>query len=164
VEVGDKKLKLQLWDTAGQEKFRNITRSFYSNAKGILLVYSINKRESFEQVGYWMGQIKELAPKDVCIILLGNKSDIDNIPIENEMGIPPRCVSFEEGQQLADKYETKFYETSAKEDININESLYEMSKTIVKNFDPNAMMASQVIKRKVPPKPEEKCFISKLFS
>ena len=168
MKVGNKLLKLQLWDTAGQEKFRNITKSFYSSAKGIMLIYSVDSRESFEQVGYWMEQIKELAPKEVSVILIGNKSDIDKLPINNEMKIPHRCVSYEEGQSLAEKYEIKFFETSAKEDINVTEAFGTLSKGIVSQLRtsiPVDMNTSFRIKKKHPqPPPESKCFLSRIFS
>ncbi|CAF1244234.1 unnamed protein product [Adineta ricciae] len=106
LRVRDKTVKLQLWDTAGQEKFFNITRSYYRNADAIILVYDRTEATSFQNIVRWMRNIDENAPDDVVRILVGNKSDIHDRLV----------VSTNEGKLLADKFRVDFFETSAKSD------------------------------------------------
>lgn len=94
----------QVWDTAGQERFRCITRNYYHGANGILLVFDVTNRESFDKIHTWMKEINENTHDSVPILLMGNKIDQDK-----------RVVSKEEGQKLAKMYENVTYvETSAK--------------------------------------------------
>ena len=73
IEINSKKIKLQIWDTAGQERFRTITASYYRGASGILMVYDITRRETFESIRSWKSHIDEHKHKDVVVILVGNK-------------------------------------------------------------------------------------------
>lgn len=77
IAVEDKIVKLQLWDTAGSEAFRAITKTYYKGAHGALLVYDITKKESFENVKRWLAETKENASKSINIILIGNKKDLE---------------------------------------------------------------------------------------
>jgi len=124
IEADGKKVKLQVWDTAGQERFRTLTRSYYRGAHGIILCYAINNRESFEKIEFWMEEIRQYASKDICIVLVGNKCDLPD----------KRVVSIEEGRQKAEALGMKFFETSAKEDINIEEVYSTVTRDINKVF------------------------------
>jgi Ras-related protein Rab-8A len=105
-------VKLKIWDTAGQERFRNITQQYYKGADGILLVYDITERNSFEKVREWMKMIQQNTTKDkIGIILIGNKCDLEE-----------RQVSVEEGESMANEFGVLFFETSAYKDKNITES------------------------------------------
>ena len=75
-KIVDNRILIQLWDTAGQEKFRSLTPSFYRSAMGIMLMFSVDNRESFNSVAVWMKQISTFAVEDVPIILVGNKADL----------------------------------------------------------------------------------------
>jgi small GTP-binding protein len=119
IDVDGKKIKMQIWDTAGQERFKTITQTYYKGAMGIILTYACNDRESFNSIANWMQQIKTHANEDVCKILVGNKSDL-----------PDRQVTYEEGKKLADSYGIKFYETSAKDDLKVNDTFYAIAKEI----------------------------------
>ena len=101
VEFGEKNIKhnnkiyqLQLWDTAGQEQFRSITRAYFKNAVCALVVYDITNKSSFENIKQWIDDCINYMPKRGFIVLVGNKCDLE----EN------REVPTEEGQQLADLY------------------------------------------------------------
>jgi Ras-related protein Rab-8A len=76
IQVGKDKVRLQIWDTAGQEKFKTITQTYYRGAMGIVLTYAINERETFEDIQNWVKQIKLHASDSVAKVLVGNKSDI----------------------------------------------------------------------------------------
>lgn len=110
IELGGKRIKLQIWDTAGQERFRTITTSYFRGAQGILLVYDVTERDTFENISNWVSQIQQHADVHVNKILIGNKCDMND----------NRKVSTAEGQALADEYGIMFFETSAKTDINVD--------------------------------------------
>ncbi|VDK67132.1 unnamed protein product [Litomosoides sigmodontis] len=106
---GDKRVKLQIWDTAGQERYRTITTAYYRGAMGFILMYDITNEESFNSVQDWCTQIKTYSWENAQVVLVGNKCDMDD----------ERVVSCERGKQLADQLGLEFFETSAKENINV---------------------------------------------
>eukprot|EP00638_Chattonella_subsalsa_P010193 CAMPEP_0117758776 /NCGR_PEP_ID=MMETSP0947-20121206/15609_1 /TAXON_ID=44440 /ORGANISM="Chattonella subsalsa, Strain CCMP2191" /LENGTH=149 /DNA_ID=CAMNT_0005579087 /DNA_START=327 /DNA_END=776 /DNA_ORIENTATION=- len=112
------KLRLQIWDTAGQERFRTITVSYFKGAHGIMLVYDITDRETFDNISHWITQIKEHADSKVTIVLVGNKSDKGE----------ERQVQEEEGRALAESYNVKFFETSAKDNLNVSEAYEQLAR------------------------------------
>ena len=77
IDIKGKSVKLQIWDTAGQESFRAITRTFYRNAEGVVLMYDITRSESFQNLKDWLGEIRANADPDVVIYLVGNRHDLD---------------------------------------------------------------------------------------
>ena len=95
--------KLQVWDTAGQEAFKSITRSYYRGAICCCLVYDITRRNSFDSIAQWLEDVQEYSYNRMQIILIGNKSDLEN----------QREVSTEEGVRFANKNDLIFFETSA---------------------------------------------------
>nr|CDS22605.1 ras protein Rab 10 [Echinococcus granulosus] len=95
VEIDGKRIKLQIWDTAGQERFQTITASYYRGAMGIMLVYSVTCRKSFENISKWMSNITNLASEEVEKIIVANKTD----------KVDQRQVSVEEGLAVAERYE-----------------------------------------------------------
>ena len=119
IEVDGKKIKIQIWDTAGQERYKTITQTYYKGAMGIILSYAVNDKESFENIENWMKQIKQHASEDVCKILIGNKCDM-----------PERFISYEEGKKLADSYGLQFFETSAKENLNVQDAFKCIAKEV----------------------------------
>ena len=125
VQLDDGKMvKIQIWDTAGQDRFRSITRNYYKGAHGIILIYDVTSRKTFENVRNWLTQIKEEVTDKVTIILIGNK--IDNVE--------GRKVTTEEGQNMAKEYGLNFFETSAKSGINIDSAFNEMVKKTVEVY------------------------------
>ena len=125
VTVDRKFVKLQIWDTAGQEKYRYIASNYYNGATGIILCYSITELDSFKNVKNWMEQIELHAPKDVVKLLIGTKNDLKE----------KRQVTYDEGNELAQYYGIQFYETSAKDDLNISEAFYNLASQIKERFD-----------------------------
>jgi Ras-related protein Rab-2A len=104
------KCKLQIWDTAGQESFRSITRSYYRGAAGALLVYDITRRETFTHLTKWLAEARQYSQSQLVILLVGNKSDL---------GQHRRAVTKEEGQDFAERNGLAFVETSAKTAANV---------------------------------------------
>jgi len=112
ITIDDKQIKLQIWDTAGQESFRSITRSYYRGAAGALLVYDITRRDSFNHLASWLEDARKHANENMAIVLVGNKSDLER----------RRAVPFEEGEQFAREHSLLFIETSAKTAQNVEEA------------------------------------------
>ena len=121
--IEGKSVKLQIWDTAGQERFRNIVSSYYKGAHGIMMVYDITDLESFGYLDSWIKEIEKNASKNVYKILVGNKSDLKN-----------RKITFEKGKEFANLHGMKFFETSAKENRNVEEAFKEMTKDIINSL------------------------------
>ena len=103
-------VKAQIWDTAGEERYRSITSAYYKGAKGCLLVYSITDRRSFDNIDKWIEQLKGNSDEDLCIILVGNKIDIEDFV----------DVKTEEGMEKAKSLNIPFMETSALNNQNID--------------------------------------------
>lgn len=103
VDIQGKLIKLQCWDTAGQDRFRSIIRSYYRGAAGALLVYDITRRDSFEHISNWLQEARGNADPELVITLVGNKCD----------KAADRQVSYEEGHAFAHRYGLYFLETSA---------------------------------------------------
>ena len=119
-----KKARVQLWDTAGQERFRTIAKSYYKGAHGIILMYDVSNKKSFDNIRKWISQINEQAKKNICVILIANKIDTDE-----------RTVTKEEGEALAQKFKLKFFEASAKEKINVDEAFDQIIKDISEVYE-----------------------------
>lgn len=103
VDINGRPVKLQCWDTAGQDRFRSIVRSYYRGAAGALLCYDITRRDSFEHVSQWLSEARENADPELVITLVGNKCD----------KAAERQVSYEEGHAFAHQNNLYFLETSA---------------------------------------------------
>ena len=117
-------VKLQIWDTAGQDRFHSLTRNYFKGAHGIILLYDITTQSSFDNVSKWIKQIKEDASEKVVIILVGNKIDLEH----------KRAIPTEEGEKIAEDFGLIFFECSAKTGKNINEAFNELIKKTVANF------------------------------
>ena len=111
ITIDKKKVKVNLWDTAGQEKYLSINKSFFQKIDGVMLVYDITKLESFENVQNWIETIKDYDEK-MPAVLVGNKSDMEE----------KRIISDEEGKKLAEENNLKFFETSALNGNNIEKA------------------------------------------
>lgn len=124
LQISSESIGLQLWDTAGQEKYFSITKNYFKNSSGIAIVYDISNRSSFDKVPNWIRQIKEFSNlSELSIVLLGNKNDLTD----------KRQVTTEEGIELAAKYNIIFSEVSAKTGDNI-QSTFEILGKKIKEF------------------------------
>jgi len=122
VEFGSKQfiieghtIKAQIWDTAGQERYKAITSAYYKGAKGAFIVYDITRKNSFEAVEKWVSDVTAVADKKITIVLIGNKSDLED----------QRQVTKEQGEEKSSKLEIAFLETSALSGENL-EKAFEM--------------------------------------
>ena len=113
---------MQIWDTAGQERFKNITSSYYRGGNGVLVVYDITDRESFENLTSWLIEIEKNANKNVYKLLIGNKCDLED----------KRKISIQEGKEFAESNGMKFIETSAKNDTKVQEAFELLTSEIIK--------------------------------
>jgi Ras-related protein Rab-2A len=125
ITVGDatstpQQVKLQIWDTAGQESFRSITRSYYRGAAGALLVYDITRRDTFQHLNRWLEEAKSHAQPNMVILLIGNKNDLEH----------RRAVSTEEGMAFAAANNLLFMETSAKTAYNVEQAFLKTAEEI----------------------------------
>jgi Ras-related protein Rab-1A len=122
--INGKIIKLQIWDTAGQERFRTITTSYYRSSHMIFLCYDITDRQSFFNLEIWLEEIKKFASSTVNVVVCGTKLDL----------ISERKVSYKEGKEFADINNFDYYETSSKQNTNIDELFEKSSKKLLNNF------------------------------
>lgn len=110
IVIEHKSVKAQIWDTAGQERYRAVTSAYYRGAVGAMLVYDITKRQSFDHIPRWLEELRNHADKNIVIILIGNKSDLES----------QRAVPTEDAKEFAQKEGLFFLETSAMEATNVD--------------------------------------------
>jgi len=120
INIDQNQIKLQIWDTAGQESFRSITRSYYRDAAGALLVYDITRRESFNHLNRWLEEARQNGNPNMTIMLIGNKSDLEH----------RRAVSTKEGEAFAQENGLVFLETSAKSATNVETAFIKTAENI----------------------------------
>jgi len=125
VDIDGKRVKLQVCDTAGQERFRTITTAYYRTAQGIILTYDVTNAESFGNLKMWAKAIDQHAAKSVNRILVGNKCDLED----------KRVIETSKGQELAAEFGIKFFETSAKNSIQVEDSFMSLARDIKKRVD-----------------------------
>ena len=111
ININNKNLRLQIWDTCGQEVYRSLIQNFYKNSSLAVLVYSIDDRKSFEEINFWFKEVKQYSNSNIKIFLIGNKTDLNEI----------RKVSTEEGLNFYNDFKLNlFCESSAKTGHNIS--------------------------------------------
>ncbi len=125
IKKDDKSIKLQIWDTAGQERYKSITNAYYKGSKGAFIVYDISRKTTFENVDKWIGELKDNASEDVHIMIVGNKSDLED----------KREVNTEEVAKKAEQYKIAFCETSALKGKNIEFAFESLVNEITKNVE-----------------------------
>ena len=123
VKINDTIVKLQIWDTSGQEIYRSLTGGFYRNASLAMMVYAIDNKESFNHIEYWLKEIKLLSNPDIKIFLIGNKADLEE----------ERQVQFNTAKTFKEENEINYFsEASAKNGINAKEVFIEAAKLLFK--------------------------------
>ncbi|CAF0963782.1 unnamed protein product [Adineta steineri] len=125
IVINNKQVKLQIYDTAGQERFRSVAHSYYRDANALLLLYDVASIISFNHVRDWLSEIREYAQSDVIIILIANKVDKAN----------ERVVTREMGEKLAKEYEVSYIETSAKTGLNVEFCFKAVSQALLEQVD-----------------------------
>ncbi|CDH54148.1 ras-related protein rab-18 [Lichtheimia corymbifera JMRC:FSU:9682] len=122
MDVDDQKYKLTIWDTAGQERFRTLTSSYYRGAQGVILVYDVSSRESFEALDTWWKEVNTYCSSpDVVKMIVGNKVDKES----------SRAVTYKEGAEMARKLQTLFVECSAKTNVGVKEAFEELVTKVI---------------------------------
>ena len=119
-----KEVRVQLWDTAGQERFRTIAKSYYKGAHGIVLMYDVTNRKTYDNIKKWLNQIRDETGNRISIILVANKIDCKEL----------RQVTKEEGESLAKSCNLSIFEASAKDSINVKESFQFLAEKISENI------------------------------
>ena len=137
IRKGNEKIKVSIYDTAGQERFKNIVKHYYKGANGVLLIYDITKRDTFEKLEFWLEDLKENSDNlnNLFIYLIGNKNDLEE----------KREVDFEEANKFAKEKNIPYIEVSAKTGNNIKKLFDEMIKgtlTKIITFEKNNLSNS----------------------
>ena len=129
IQLNGKTIKIQIWDTAGQEAFQAITRTYYKGAIGALLVYDITRKDTFIHARKWLDEVKNNSSKTITVILIGNKKDLEE----------KRQVTYEEGEAFAKENDLMFLETSAKTSYNVVEAFNLSASSILNRIDKNGV-------------------------
>ena len=145
--IDGRNIKIVIWDTAGQEKYRSMVGMYYRGATVALICYDITSRSSFMSVEGWHKDLMKVAPQDISVAVVGNKCDLDD----------ERDVSVDEGKELAEKLGAIHYEVSAKTGINVTELFVEATQrstlpTIVPNPQPDSSQVNVAAAASVPKK------------
>ena len=125
LDIENKIIIIQLWDICGSERFKRVIPNFYRNASGAVVAYDISDKWSFDQVKFWIKEVKAYSNTETNIVIVGTKCDI----LDREVK-----VTEEEGKKLADELGVKYFETSAKTGYNVNEAYNFLIKEIIDNF------------------------------
>lgn len=127
LKIEDKVIKLHIWDTAGQERFKAITCTYLKNCNGFIYVYDISDKESFDNIENWTELAKANNNYSTFSFLVGNKNDKED----------SRQVTTNEGEEYAKKNDFAFFETSAKNEVNVKEVFNYFALKLIKDFDEN---------------------------
>ena len=137
-----KKMKLSLWDTAGQETYKSITRSYFRGASGALLVFDITRRETFEHATSWLHDLRQIAEDGIVVILVGNKSDLTNSSTvsSESKGLASnenkRAVTVPEAEEWCRRNGVmRYVETSAKSGAGVERAFLEVAERIYENIE-----------------------------
>ena len=128
---------MQIWDSAGQEKYRAISKQYYKKANGIILLYDVTSRESFQNIKQWIKDINNNITMKPFLILVGNKIDLE------------RKVTQQEGEELAQKYNVLYFETSAATGKGIEETFQALVENIMRNYDERKKQEESLMLEKI---------------
>ena len=124
IKIDNLQLKVQIWDTAGMERYRSLTSAYYKGAKGVIIVYDICRKKSFENIDKWIDDFKSKADEDSVILVIGNKSDLKE----------KREVNSEEAKLKSERNKMAFMETSAKNNDNVHKAFFTLFTEIIKKY------------------------------
>ena len=157
MKINDKIFRIQLWDTAGQEEFQSISRGYYKSGACALVVYDITDRETFNNVSSWVEECKNNGPSTITLVLVGNKIDLED----------KRQVTYEEGEDFANRNNMQFFETSALNGTNIDKLFNDTVESINRKIEDNYYKdkdcgiefntQNKINLNKEPPKKKRKC-------
>ncbi|VVB09807.1 unnamed protein product [Arabis nemorensis] len=131
--IEQKSVKAQIWDTAGQERYRAVTSAYYRGAVGAMLVYDMTKRETFDHIPRWLEELRAHADKNIVIILIGNKSDLED----------QRAIPTEDAKEFAEKEGLFFLETSALNATNVENSFNTLMTEIFNTVNKKNLASSE---------------------
>lgn len=146
ISIEGRPIKLQIWDTSGQESFRSITRSFYRRADAVILVFDLTARHTFEHCVHWLEEIRQNSSSDVAIFLAGNQVDL----IEQGMETPD--VTHDDASDLVTKNLLCGYlETSAKSGVNVDQLFFNVAKELIaRNKDKKDVVRTERLEIQLP--------------
>ena len=154
IDLDDRLIKMQIWDTAGHEKIRTITTSYYKSAHAIIILYDITQKTSFDHIKNWITEIDKFGKQGVLKVIVGNKLDLEN----------NRKIKKEDAENLALKYGVKLWEVSAKDNTNIEEmfqdtikSLLERNSKIINDIPGSSMNNNFLLNTNTKAKKKGKC-------
>ncbi|XP_001631360.2 ras-related protein Rab-10 isoform X1 [Nematostella vectensis] len=125
IKINNRKITLQIWNTAGLERFRSVTTTYYRGSMGVILVYDVTNAKTFDSVQMWIKNINENSDDDVVVVLVGNECHKQN----------KREVTTEQGEEFAAEHNLRFKEVSCKKNINVKEVFHEMAEEIILKLD-----------------------------
>ena len=143
LSIEGKMVKIIVYDTAGHERFYKLSKNFYKHSKGIILVYDVTDKKSFDNLKNWISSIQENSDNNVDVLIVGNKIDLE------------KSIPTEEGRKISINYNSIFMETSAKTGENVEESFLTLLKNIIKN-DTRIPTENNIIQFKIPPEKNKK--------
>lgn len=126
-------VEIQLWDTAGQELFRSVTRGYYRGSQIGLLIFDLTSQTSFESINHWLEDVKQVAPPNIVLVLIGNKNDLTN----------NITVSEKEAQDFAIQHNMKYFSVSAKTGLNVSEAFLSSIEAVDEKTDNSTISASR---------------------
>lgn len=121
LQIGGKSCKLQIWDSAGQERYRTITNAYYRGADAIILVYDVTSTDSMRHISDWLIEVQRYAAPDTCKLLIGNKCDLE----------AKRAVTKDKAEEFAKSLDIPVIETSAKDGSNVDQAFIQLTEELI---------------------------------
>ena len=143
MNIKNKKVRIQIWDTAGQEKYKSITKNLFLKVMGALVLYDITNEESFTKLKEWVELIKEECGRHIKILIIGNKSDLES----------QRAIDKEDAMKYANEEKVQYIECSSKTGENVEKAIIMLSEKILESteisIDSSLMLDSTLLSSKI---------------
>ncbi|CAG9311964.1 unnamed protein product [Blepharisma stoltei] len=146
IRIHDKDILLNIWDTAGQENFRVVNKLYYKNTSGAIIVFDVTKRESFNDLDWWIKDLTDNAPPNLKNFLVGNKIDLAD----------QRIIPTKEGQNFAKRHDMEYLETSAKEGTDVEKLFQVLAEKILEDKSALSRLSRGSDALLLQPQPKEK--------